>query len=68
MSAAMVRLLRSIVVVCGGCEGLGFRVRFHTGTEKSPSFEVHVWLCVVVGCAATKKQTNLQVKKIVDRM
>jgi hypothetical protein len=27
-----------------------------------------VWLCVVVGCAATKKQTNLQVKKIVDRM
>lgn len=68
MSAAMVRLLRSILVVCGGCEGLGFRVRFHTRTEKSPSFEVDVWLCVVVGCAATKKQTNLQVKKIVDRM
>jgi hypothetical protein len=68
MSAVMVRLLRSIVVVCSGCEGLGSRVRFHTGTEKSPSFEVDVWLCVVVGCAAMKKQMNLQVKKIVDRM
>jgi hypothetical protein len=56
MSAAMVRLLRSILVVCGGCEGLGFRVRFHTGTEKFPSFEVDVRLCG--GGMCSNEETN----------